>query len=143
MEVFTRMLESAASAGLVSRFSVGQLYAAANVSHLLFADDTIIFCDNVCKQIVNLRRILIWFKAVGQVVNIRLLAGVIGFPIDSFSTSYLGLPLGAKFKDKSIWQSVVARFERRLSGLLSLTLPFTGQWRISQKLLREFCGVFW
>lgn len=35
--------------------------------------------------------------------------------ISSFPTSYLGLPLGAKFKEKSIWESVVERFERRLS----------------------------
>ena len=42
-----------------------------NVSHLLFVDDTIIFCDNVYEQIVNLRGILIWFEAVaGLRVNL-------------------------------------------------------------------------
>jgi len=53
---------------------------------------------------------------VGQVDNILSLAGVLGCSIDSLPSSHLGLPLGAKFKDKSIWEPVVERFERRLSG---------------------------
>jgi len=64
MEVFTRMMEAATSAGLLSGFSVGRGDAITTVSHLLFADDTIIFCDNACEQILNLRGILIWFEAV-------------------------------------------------------------------------------
>jgi len=53
---------------------------------------------------------------VGQVDNILLLVGVLGCSIDSFPSSYLGLTLGAKFKDKSIWEPVVEYFERRLFG---------------------------
>ena len=50
MEVFTRMLLAAASAGLLSGFVVGRRNATTiNVSHLLFADDTIVFCDNDCE----------------------------------------------------------------------------------------------
>jgi len=48
--------------------------------------------------------------------NILLLAGVLGCYIDSFPSSYLGLPLGVKFKDKLMWEYVIVRFERRLSG---------------------------
>ena len=92
-----------------------------NVSHLLLVDNRML-CDNDCDQIVNLHGILIWFEAVsslrvkltkssilpiGQVDNIQLLAGILGYSIDSFPTSYLGLPLSAKFKDKSIWEPVV------------------------------------
>ena len=35
----------------------------------------------------------------------------LGCTTDSFPISYLGLPLGAKFKDESIWELVVERFE--------------------------------
>ena len=60
MEVFTRMLRVATTAGLLAGFSVGRLNKTTTiVSQLLFADDTIIFYDNVCEQIVNLRNILI------------------------------------------------------------------------------------
>jgi len=65
MEVFTRMLLAATSAGLLSGFLVGRRNVTTiNVSHLLFADDTIIFCDNNCEQMVNLCCILISFEAV-------------------------------------------------------------------------------
>ena len=125
------MLETATAVGLLSGFSVGRGNATTTISHLLFADDTIIFCDNVCEQVLILRGILIWFEAVsglrvnlskssispvGQVDNILLLVGVLGCSIDSFPSSYLGLTLGAKFKDKSIWEPVVEYFERRLFG---------------------------
>ena len=46
MEVFTRMIEAASTAGLISGFSVSPANATMSISHLLFADDTIIFCDN-------------------------------------------------------------------------------------------------
>ena len=55
MEVFTRMLEAASSARLISGFSVGRGNATTTVSRLLFANDTIIFCDNDCEQVLNLR----------------------------------------------------------------------------------------
>jgi len=53
---------------------------------------------------------------VGQVDNIQLLVGVLGCTVDSFPTYYLDLPLGAKFKNKYIWEPVVERFEKRLFG---------------------------
>ena len=64
-KVFTTMVNWAATAGLISGFSVNRLNeSTTDVSHLLFTDDTIIFCDNDCEQIVNLCGILIWFEAV-------------------------------------------------------------------------------
>ena len=127
----TRMIETASSTGLISGFSVGRANAAMSISHLLFADDTIIFCDNDCEQMVNLRCVLPWFEAVsglrvnlakssllpvGELDNIQLLAGVLGCSIDSFPSTYLGLPLGARFKEKAIWDPIIGRFEKRLSG---------------------------
>jgi len=68
---------------------------------------------------VNLRGILLWFEAISglrvnrtkssillvvQVDNIQLLEGVLGCTTDTFPTSDLGLPLGAKFKYISIWE---------------------------------------
>jgi len=120
MEVLTRMIDAASSAGLIAGFSLrrpGSKLVEIKVSHLLFADDTIVFCDDDCKQIVHLRCILIWFQAVsglrvnltkssilpvGQVDNVQTLAGVLGSKIDSFPLNYLDLPLGAKFKEKAL-----------------------------------------
>jgi len=43
MEVFTRMIEAASTAGLIFRFSLGPMNATMSISHLLFADDTSYF----------------------------------------------------------------------------------------------------
>ena len=84
-------------------------------SHLLFANDTLIFCDADLDQMLLLRMLLIWFEAMsglkinlgkselvpmGAVHNIELLMAVLGCKQGSLPMKYLGLPLGAKFKDK-------------------------------------------
>ena len=53
MEALSRMLDVAASTGQFSSFSVGSIASSSMmVSHLLFADDTLIFCDAEPSQIV-------------------------------------------------------------------------------------------
>ena len=134
----------ASSARLISGFIIsrsGLSMSSTKVSHLLFTDDTIIFCDNDCEQLLNVRCILIWFQAVsslrvnlakssivpvGHVNNIYLLAGVLGCNIDTFPTSYLGLPLNAKFKEKDIWDLVILKFEKRLLSWKSAYLSKGG-----------------
>ena len=50
------MLSSVSTASLLFKFSVGRLNSATiNVSHLLFVDNTTIFCANACEQMMNLQ----------------------------------------------------------------------------------------
>ena len=63
MEALSHMLDVAASAGEFSGFSVGSTAGqSVMVSHLLFADDILIFCDAEPSQIANLRAILAKFE---------------------------------------------------------------------------------
>ena len=72
MEALGRMLDKAVHEGPLSGFSVGNSEGKSlAVSHLLFVDDTLIFCDADPNQILILHMILIWFVAVlGLKINL-------------------------------------------------------------------------
>ena len=92
MEALSRMLDVAASTGQFSSFSVDSTIGPSMmVSHLLFADDTLIFCDAEPSQIANLRTILARFEEVSRlhinlgkselgcgVHNLEALVGLLG-----------------------------------------------------------------
>ena len=90
-----------------------------------------IFCGAALDQVLFLRMILIWFEAVSSlkinlgkselvpidmVDNLDLLLIVLGCRQGTLPMKYLGLPLGAKFKDKAIWNPILDKIERRLAG---------------------------
>ena len=72
MEALGRMLNKVVLEGRMSGFGVGNLEGRSmTVSHLLFADDMLIFCKADLDQILILRMILIWFEAVsGLKINL-------------------------------------------------------------------------
>ena len=53
---------------------------------------------------------------MGVVHNIELLLIVLGYKQGILPMKYLGLRLGAKFKDKIIWNLILEKMERRLAG---------------------------
>ena len=110
MEALGRMLDKAIHEGCLSGFRVGNLEGRSLVvSYLLFADNTLIFCNADLDQLLILRIVLIWFEVgtglkinlsksklvpVGVVHNIELLLSVLGCKQGSFPMKYLGLPFG-------------------------------------------------
>ena len=86
--------------------------------------------------------ILIWFKAVsrlkinlgksdlvpvGMVDNLDLLLIVLSCKQGTLPMKYLGVPLGAKFKDKAIWNPILQKIERKLVGWKRLYLSKEGR----------------
>jgi hypothetical protein len=132
MEALSRMLNVALVQGNLTGFSVGSRDTEAFVvNHLMFADDTLIFCGAQEEQIRHLRCILLCFEAasglkinlekseivpIGRVEEVERLANLLGCRVASLPMTYLGLQLGSSYKSKSIWNGVIEKMERRLAG---------------------------
>ena len=53
---------------------------------------------------------------VGEVSNISDLANLLHCKIGGLPMTYLGMPLGASFKENFVWNPILEKIERRLSG---------------------------
>nr|XP_023880741.1 uncharacterized protein LOC111993115 [Quercus suber] len=158
MEALSRLLDGAVLAGHISGFTVGtRSNTPLMVTHLLFADDTLIFCDATASQIEYLRKILASFEAVsglhinlakselvpvGEVTNMGELVALLGCRQSSLPMTYLGLPLGAKFKDRAIWNSILERMERRLTSWKRLYLSKGGKITLIKSTLSSLPTYF-
>ena len=72
MEVFSLLIDNAVFGGFLIGYTLkGRNGEAMTLSHLLFADDTLVFCNDYEDQMVSLRWILLYFEALsGLKVNL-------------------------------------------------------------------------
>ena len=83
------------------------------ISHMLFANDTILFCDASREQQLSIRLVLSCFQAfmglkvnvgkseivpVGEVNDLDTLANILQCRMGSLPMKYLRMPLGTSFK---------------------------------------------
>ena len=143
MEELCRLLKRTDGGGFLSSFQVDP-YAqrGLHISHLLFPNNTILFCDISREQLLYTRMVLIFFEAIiglkvyvgnseilplGEVGNLDALAHILCCKVGSLPTSYLGMPLGAHYKDSSIWNPIIERMEKKLFGWKRLYLSKDGR----------------
>ena len=119
MEVPSVLIRRAVDGGFLSGCSIrGGRRPAVNISHLLFADDTVVFCEAKKEHLRHLSWILFWFEAasglrinlakseiipVGEVEEVDEMAVELGCRVGLLPSVYLGLPLGAPDKASSVW----------------------------------------
>ena len=135
MEVLSRLLKKIGECNLIRGFHVGDVKAiGVRISHILFADDTILFCDASREQLLSIRLVLSCFQAftglkvnvgkseivpVGEVNNIDARANILQCRVGKLPMKYLGMPLGTSFKTTVIWNPIL---EKKLSGWKRLYL---------------------
>ncbi|RVX07022.1 hypothetical protein CK203_030473 [Vitis vinifera] len=122
MEVLSILIRRAMEGGFISGCKIQRDRGrAVHVAHLLFADDTIVFCEAKKEYLTNLSWILYWFEAasglrihlakseiipVREVEEVEELAVELGCRVGHLPTVYLGLPLGVPNKAVYGWDGV-------------------------------------
>ena len=138
MEVLSRILKKTEDSGLLRGFHVGPINSiGVCISHLLFADDTILFCDASREQLLSIRLALTCFQGftglkvnvgkseivpMGEVGNIGALANILQCRVGSLPMKYLVMPLGTPYKTASIWNHILEKMEKKFSGWKRLYL---------------------
>ena len=112
------------------------------VTYLLFVDDTLVMCDADIDPMLFLHLILSWFEIIsglkinldksdlfpmGVVPNFEMLVDMLGCKQGSLPMKYLDLPLSAKWKDRAVWNPIIEKVERRLTGWKRLYLSKGGR----------------
>lgn len=80
-------------------------------------------CNLLCFEAISRLRVNFsksCLYPVAIAAELEDLASNFGCKVESHFTSYLGLPLGSRYKDVSIWDQVVERFESWFLGSINI-----------------------
>ncbi|KAK6160713.1 hypothetical protein DH2020_004094 [Rehmannia glutinosa] len=141
-EVFSIILQDLQAAGKIHGIQVPK--NAPCVSHLFFADDTLLFGNATVEEAKFIRfAISLFRKASGQQVNFeksgivfsphidasiaRSISQLLGIPIMSSHGKYLGLPSVIGKNKKEIFTSIQDRVWKRIQGWKEKTLSQAGR----------------
>ncbi|XP_075665211.1 uncharacterized protein LOC142634844 [Castanea sativa] len=140
MEVLSQILKKTKDCGLLRGFHVGPItFIGVCISHLLFADNTILFCDAPRDQLLSIWLVLTYFHAftslkvnvghseivsVGEVENIGALATILRCRVGSLPNEILGIAVGSLAVGayaSVLWDPIgYARFYGKLCVVLEL-----------------------
>lgn len=113
------------------------------ISHLQFADDTVLFSSPEIPSFLNIKKVLILFQlASGLQINFHKseilglnveetklhdLARLLCCKVGRFPISYLGLPIGGNISRLSSWDPLIEKMNKKLAGWKSKSLSLGGR----------------
>ena len=131
MEALNCLLKRAREGGFFPGWQLsGRGSTGMEITHLLFADDTLVFYEPSLDQVSYMSWLLMWFEAMlklkvnldkseiismGRVENVEDLTLKFGCKVSTLPSSYFGFPLGARFKEVAVWDGVEEMMRKRLS----------------------------
>ncbi|XP_049352129.1 uncharacterized protein LOC125816557 [Solanum verrucosum] len=143
MEGLNNMLRIATQNRWIRGFEVSSRAGVSmEICKLLYADDTVIFCEAKEDQIRYIRVILVILEAVSslrvnwskislflikEVAQMQRLANILRCKIEQFPTTYLGMPLRSNHKELLIWDGIIQRLEKKLAIWKSQYLSLGGR----------------
>ncbi|KAL9681272.1 hypothetical protein QQ045_013054 [Rhodiola kirilowii] len=132
-EGLSRTLHKAVEEGVISGLEWSN--NGDKLSHLQFADDTVLFCRVDALEVQNLRAILIAFEGCsGLKINFdkSLCFGIglkeeEGCPVGGFPMKYLGMQVGVNPTKRSIWEPIIQKFSDKLASWRGANLSMAGR----------------
>jgi len=150
-EVLNKMLQRAISSGMLKGIQVGR--DGLQISHLQFADDTLVFCEAEEQYVRVIKGIFLTYQAFsGLCVNykkstlvalgkeeawIEHVQEILGCSTTQLPIQYLGLPLGANMRKASAWKSIIEKVQKRLKTWKSSCLSRAGRLVLVKSVLNS------
>ncbi|KAA0048676.1 LINE-1 retrotransposable element ORF2 protein [Cucumis melo var. makuwa] len=129
MDYLSRLLNHLEKRQAIKGAKINNSYS---ITHLLFADDILIFVEDDDVSIKNLQTVLMLFelasrlkinllKSTISLVNISndrasKVASILGFTQQFLPINYLGVPLGGKPISKVFWSQIIENIHKKLSS---------------------------
>jgi hypothetical protein len=151
------MMNALVDTGMFTGYKVG-VDNLASITHLQFADDTLLVCDRSWANIRAIKALLLLFEASsGLKVNFHksMLVGVnihdswlaeapsvLHCKLGQLPFLYLGLPIGGDSRKLKFWRPLVDRIKSRLSGWKSKNLSFGGRLVLLKSVLSSLPVYF-
>ncbi|CAL1369899.1 unnamed protein product [Linum trigynum] len=157
MDILSFMLSKLKEDGKIKGFFMNEEEQRGEVTHLLFADDTLIFCDASPDQILHIKATLACFQAVtglkinldkkviytvGDVPEPEFFANILGCNWSSNPPKYLGYPLGAKLNVISFWDPILLNYKKKLESWSSRYLSAGGRLVLLKSVLSNLSGYY-
>ncbi|KAL9684154.1 hypothetical protein QQ045_021588 [Rhodiola kirilowii] len=140
-EGLSRMLNNAVETGLLS--GVEWVKNGGKLTHLQFADDTVLFCKPIMEEVKIIKYILrIFAVSSGLEINfkksscvgvglvdseVKMFADELGCSVGSFPMNYLGMQVGAKPGSIKTWAPILQKFKSKLASWRSVNLSMAGR----------------
>lgn len=127
-EVFHLLMEKAKEAGLIEGIKLRN--HMESISHLQFADDTIIFLNPELSHILNLKRLIQCFQLVsGLKINFgksslfgwkepefQSWSDILGCKVGELQIQYLGASIGTNPRKRVFWKPLLDKFDSKLAN---------------------------